>query len=182
MKKEIPKLLTDAFSEEEIQKICDTIKKKDEWYYYYFMFAIQTGMRRNEILALTWHDVDIWKNREITVPDPNQPRVRGPRFRKIPLDESLLGLVLNLTSPSRWVFQKTGKRMLGGTVTLFFRELSRELNVQINSKRMRRTYVTQLFKKINPSCREDWKKLQKLLGHKDISTTKSYFQRNMKEN
>ncbi|MBF0288080.1 MAG: tyrosine-type recombinase/integrase [SAR324 cluster bacterium] len=180
MKKELHKPQVDAFSEKEIQKICDAIKQKDEWYYYFFMFALETGMRRNEILALTWHDVDLWKKREITVPDPKQPRIRSPRFKKIPIDESLLGLVLNLTSPSRWVFQKTGKRMLGGTVTLFFKELSRELRIQINSRRMRKTYVTRLFKKINPSCREDWKKLQKIMGHKDISTTKSYFQRNMK--
>jgi len=179
MNTNFPRPLVEPLSKEDIQIICDVIKKKDSWYYYYFMFALNTGMRRSEILALSWHDVDIWKNREIIVPDPKQPRIRDPEGQRITINETLLGILLELCSPSRWVFQKTGKRMLGGTVTLFFSELGRSLDMVVSSERIRLTYAVNIFNKVNPSNRDDWKKIQKMLGHKEISTTKSYFQRNM---
>lgn len=179
MMKEAPIPLVEPLNQEDIRQICDAIEKKDNWYYHYLMFALHTGMRRNEILALTWHDVDIWKNREIIVPNPKALRFQDPQARRIPINETLLGLLLDLRSPSRWVFQKTGKRMLGGTVTLFFRELSRTLDIQVNSERIRWTYAVNVFNQVNPASREDWQEIQKMLGHKDVSTTKSYFQRNM---
>lgn len=182
MTNELSKPLVEPLQEEDIRKICDAIEKKDKWYYHYFMFALHTGMRRNEILALTWHDVDVWKHREIIVPNPKLPNRHDVNARRIPLNETLLGLLLDLRSPSRWVFQKTGKRMLGGTVTLFFRELSRSLNISVNSERIRWTYAVNVFNAVNPSSREDWRTIQKIVGHKDVSTTKSYFQRNMELN
>lgn len=169
----------EPLKEEEIQIISEAIQKKDPWYYHYFMFALHTGMRRSEILALTWHDVDFWKRREIIVPASNRLHYRDPKVRRIPIDEKLLGLLLDLCSPSRWVFQKTGKRMLGGTVTIFFYELSRQLNIVVNSERIRLTYAIKIYNEIKPSSREDWKLIQKRLGHKEISTTKSYFQRKL---
>ncbi len=170
------------FTTEEIECICEAIHKKDPWYYHYFMFALQTGMRRSEMLALTWHDVDLWKHREVIVPDPKRPRQRNRDGRRIPIDQALLSLLLDLRSPSRWVFQKTGKRMLGGTVTTFFGVLGRQLNIPMSSERMRWTYAHNLYKKIQPHHREDWKKIQKLLGHKELWTTKNYYQRNLEEN
>ena len=180
MNKELPRPLVEPLREKDIEKISDAILKKDKWYYHYFIFALQTGMRRYEILALTWHDVDMWKNREIKVPNPKSPHRRDRHARRIPINETLFGLLLDLRSPSRWVFQKTSKRMLGGTVTWFFRELSRSMNIQVNAERIRWTYAVDVYKRINPSSREEWRQVQKLLGHKDFSTTKSYFLRNMK--
>ena len=179
MKHELVKPLLEALSDKEIRKIGNAIKKKDPWYYHYFRFALHTGMRRNEILALTWHDVDMWKNQEIIVPNPQNPHQWDDKNRRIPLNETLLGLLLDLRSPSRWVFQKTGKRMLGGSVTLFFKELSQELGIAVHSERIRWTFAFNVFKEINPSSREDWRLLQKRVGHKDVSTTKNYFQRNL---
>ena len=164
------------FTEEEIQVVCDAIKAKDAWYYHYFMFALHTGMRRSEILALTWHDVDLWQHRQIRVPNLKNPHLDG-NFRHIPINETVLGLLLDLRSPSRWIFHKTGKRMLGGTVTLFFTELSRSVGIQITSERTRWTFAMSVFKQIAPSSSKDWKELQKMLGHKDQATTVSYFQR-----
>lgn len=172
----------EPLTEKEIERICKAIKQRDPWFYYYFMVALNTGMRRGEVLALTWHDVDLWKNREIIVPNPKNPRHRDPQARHISIDETLLGLLLDLRSPSRWVFQKTGRRMLGGAVTFFFSELSRDLGIQINSERVRWTYAMRIYKEISPSGRKEWEKIQKILGHKELSTTKSYFQRNMPNN
>lgn len=179
MKNDMPKTLAKPLSEQDIEKIGLAIQQKDPWYYHYFLFALHTGMRRNEILALTWHDVDMWKDREIIVPNSKMLTEKNSHTRRIPLNETLLGLLLDLRSPSRWVFQKTGKRMLGGTVTLFFSELSQELGISINSERIRWTYAHNVFQEINPSSKKDWQLVQKRVGHKDVSTTKNYFQRNL---
>lgn len=179
MSKELIRPLIEPLSEEEIQLICDEIQKKDPWYYHFFMFALNTGMRRSEILALTWHDVDFWKRREIIVPSAKRVHFRNPKTRRIPIDPTILSLLLDLCSPSRWVFQKTGKRMLGGTVTIFFGDLSRRLDIVVNSERMRLTYAANVYKDVQPSCREDWKEIQKRLGHTEVSTTRSYYQRKL---
>ena len=98
-----------------------------------------------------------------------------------PIDEILLGILLDLRSPSRWVFQKTGRRMLGSTVSLFFRDLSVQTSITVTSERIRMTYAMNRYHQLRPTSRKDWKILQENLGHRDISTTRSYFQRHFGE-
>ena len=169
----------EPFSEKEIAKILKTIQAKDPWYGYYFRFALLTGMRRSEILSLTWNYVDMWLRKEITVPKARHQNNQTPSARRIPITPELLTLLLDLRSPSKWVFQKTGKRMLGQTVSLFFRELSRDLGIYVNSERIRWTFAMRAYQQIAPSTAKEWKQLQHILGHRDGSTTKSYFLRNL---
>ena len=166
-------------SDDEIAKIESGIKERDEWYWNFFRFSLLTGMPRNEILSLTWHHVDIWKHLELQVPNIRAPRVNDPNSRRIKIDEELLGLLLEQRSPYRWVFQKTGKRMLGGTVTLFFSELSRDLDIAVTNERIRWTFAKCLHDSISPSTDEDWGIISTALDHKDLDTTREYFQRNL---
>jgi integrase len=169
-------------SHEEIAIIEQEIALRDTWYLRYFQFALYTGMRRGEILALTWHDIDLWCNRELIVPDPKQPYYRDSGLRRVPIDEKLLGLLLDLRSPSRWVFQKTGRRMLGRSVSMFFRDLSGEIGITVNSERIRLTFAMNQFLQVRPRSRRDWKILQHRLGHRDLYTTRSYFARHLGQN
>jgi len=132
---------TKPFTPEEIAQIKNALLDRDLWFYRYFIFALNTGLRREEILALTWHHIDIWKKSEITVPNLKNPRFREIHAPRISINEELLGLLLELRSHSRWVFQKTGKRMLGSMVTRFFREVSQNLDIQITSERMCCTFI-----------------------------------------
>lgn len=167
--------------DQEIERLCIEIRRRDLWYLHYFRFALLTGMRRGEILALTWHDIDLWQNRELIVPDPRNPYYRDPKSRKVPIEEALLSLLLDLRSPSRWVFQKTGRRMLGSTVSMFFRDLGRDTGISVTSERIRLTYAMHRYQTIRPQTRKDWKILQESLGHRDIYTTKHYFQRHLSD-
>lgn len=107
------------FSTQEVDQLCALLKERDLFFHHYFLFALHTGMRRNEILALTWHDVDLWKHREIVIPNPKRPRFRDHNARKIAIDETLLGILLDMRSPSRWVFQNLDAGCWGGCDAFF---------------------------------------------------------------
>ena len=171
-----------TLTNEEVLMVSSYLQERDLWFYHYFMFALHTGMRRSEILALTWHDIDLWNDQVISVPDPKRPRYRDPDTRKVDIDEFLLSLLLNLRSSSRWVFQVTGKRRLGGEVAVFFSRLARELSIPLGSERIRWTYAYHLYQKIKPMKKKDWLEIQCKLGHRDLSTTKNYYQRNLSSN
>lgn len=87
---------SDVYDEEQVRDFLAAAK--EEWYFMYFLIAASTGMRQNEILALTWDNVD-FKRRVIRVEkaikqnDKDGVIVGGPKtpssVRSIVMDEVL---------------------------------------------------------------------------------------------
>ncbi|WP_392562544.1 site-specific integrase [Orbus sturtevantii] len=83
---------------------------KIDWLYNVCFFALSTGARQNEILSLTWHNVD-FVNKLATVTAEN---AKSGRARSLPLNQSAIDLLrgLRFKSSDGYVFtRKNGKRV-----------------------------------------------------------------------
>lgn len=143
------------------------------------MFAywvLYTGMRRGELLALTWKDVDL-KNRTISITKSvyhinNTPALKTPKsaagVRTVPLMDKLLEKI------------KPGRGLVfpgpdGGYLTeMQFRKLWRtyasEANVECHPHQIRHAYATMLYENDI-----EVKDAQQLLGHAYATTTQDIY-------
>jgi len=158
------------------------------WFWSMVIRAIfYTGVRRRQIVALRWEDVDLeqgtWHvraetsktHREWMLPLPHA--VREDLLELYRRTEARLG-----TPPSKChqVFNVTlfhsrykGPQMDEQQLSTAFNRLSRALGERISPHRLRHTMATLL------ACQRDLKTLQEMLGHTNISTTLSYIHPDM---
>ena len=139
--------------------------------------AIYTGMRKGEILALQWKDVDFEKNRiyitKSVCHSGNNPVIKEPKTesgkRTIPLLSPLKNVLLKQKGrkPENFIISDTGDKPLTqkryDTIYNNFRE---QTGVQSGVHRLRHSFATIAFE-----CGLPDKTIQEILGHKDISTT-----------
>ena len=52
-------VVNDILTKQEVSKILDYLKTKDEWYYPIFYTWLSTGLRNSELIGLTWDAVDL---------------------------------------------------------------------------------------------------------------------------
>lgn len=87
------------------------------------LFALKTGLRRSEILAMRWNNIDL-KNRQLIIPNS-----KNGHSRTIPLSSSATTLLESLRSPEStrvdFVFPTTANAL-----RLAWRRLSKRANVQ----------------------------------------------------
>jgi integrase len=154
----------------------ETILNLDEiWLLPYI--AIMTGMRKGEILALQWKDID-FENNVIYVTKSiayrnNQPFVKSPKteagVRTVPMLQKLRARLLACESriPDHYIISDDGKSPLTNRryITLYDK-FRAETGVECAAHRLRHSFATKAYEGDVPA-----KSLQHIIGHKQISTT-----------
>ena len=150
-------------------------EKKDGWLFPYF--AIYTGMRKGEILALQWKDID-FENDLINVyksvyHDYDRPYIKEPKTeagkRKVPLLKPLKERLLAIENKTKdhYIFSDDGINPLKARrYNLLFNQYKEETGITCTAHQLRHSFATIAFENdISP------KDVQELLGHKQLSTT-----------
>jgi len=127
--------------------------------------ALNTGMRRGEILALRWKDVDLG-NRKITVRN-----AKNNETRVIPINQNLYQELLNHSKKSNgdYVFSNGEGRPFGDIKKGFLSALKRAGIEDFHFHDLRHTFGSHLVMQ-----GIDLKTVQQLMGHKDIKMTMRY--------
>ena len=141
------------------------------------LVALLTGLRKGEILALQWRDIDFGAN-TISVTKSVEhigktPHIKSTKtengVRLVPLLDMLKAKLEPLKSaPEKYIFsEKDGKEPLyEHRYTRLYNDYCRDVGITCTAHQLRHSYATIAVEEdVNP------KDLQNALGHADISTT-----------
>lgn len=187
----IPPQKRRALTEEEIELISNS------WQEHRMGYAVLTmlycGLRRGEVLALDWDDIDL-NNKIIHVTKSvfylsNQPIIKGPKsragIRDIPIPDFLVDIYKSIPKKNAvFLPSEKGQRMSEISYSRAWDSYEKFLNIQaggspgfggkgknividhITAHMLRHTYASLLYE-----AGVDIKSAQKFLGHSDIETT-----------
>lgn len=170
--KNLPKTKRHAASssDEEIIK-----RSADLWLFPYI--AIMTGMRKGEILALQWKDIDLEQGlihvTKSVYHEGDRPKIKEPKTeagnRIVPLLNPLKETfsAIEPRIPEQYVISDDGSSPLTNrrfiTLSNHFRK---ETGVTCTAHQLRHSFATIAFE-----CGLDPKTVQEIIGHKQLSTT-----------
>ena len=135
-----------------------------------FATLVLTGQRKDELVNLTWDDVDL--NRAILrVTAKGDFAPKDYEEREIPLPPELVGILRELPRTSTWVFPSARGNRLGPNEMLRrLKDVAERVAVKhATLHKFRHTYATRL---LEDGC--DIVTVQHLLGHSDLETTRKY--------
>jgi len=154
--------------EEERALIGAAMEDSTPFLYRIIRFALNTGMRKGEILGMRWEDVD-FKNASAVIP---APRAKGRRDRYVPLNTEAMAVLREIPTPldrSAVVFGNT----LGRPQQCLERHWRRALVASgvedFHFHDLRHTYASRLITR-----GVDLAVLKELLGHRDFTMTLRY--------
>jgi len=127
--------------------------------------ALNTGMRKSEILSLKWSQVDL-KNRKVTVIN-----AKNNESRVIPINQTLYQELLALSQNPRgeYVFSERNGRPFKDTKTAFLSAIKKVGIKDFRFHDLRHTFGSHLVMQ-----GVDLKTVQQVMGHKDIKMTMRY--------
>lgn len=143
------------------------------------LWALYTGCRRGELLALTWEDVDL-RARTVEITKSvyymgNSPHVKEPKtmagVRTVPILNALYRLIKDQRG-SGPIFPDpdTGGLMRESTFKRLWKAYASASGVNVTPHQLRHTFATMLFEAgVAP------KDAQELLGHSNLSTTEEIY-------
>lgn len=168
---DLPKTAREAASRSDEQIIKDNV---DLWLFPFI--ALMTGMRKGEILALKWKDIDFEKNyiyvTKSVAHDGNKPVIKTPKTeagtRTVPLLLSLKAELLKRKGkPDEYIVSDDGKTPLTNRrfITLYD-NYRKATGITATAHQLRHSFATIAFE-----ADLDPKSVQEILGHKQLSTT-----------
>ena len=139
------------------------------------MTALHTGMRKSELLNLTWSDID-FSQRTITVQSKDGWHTKNYKPRTLQLTPALYELLqahrrlhLEMGVQSEYVFTYQGKRIKRGIEDSLRTALKKARLVDVGLHTLRHTFASQLVMS-GVSLRD----VQELMGHQSFETTLQY--------
>ena len=147
----------------------------DVWLFPYF--ALMSGMRKGEILALTWGDIDFDRSliyvTKSLAHDNNQSFVKEPKIeagaRVVPLLLPLKEKLLKLRSKAKdtdILFSDGGKYYTNKRYETMYKSFKKATGAACTIHQLRHSFATVAFEAGVPA-----KTVQEVLGHKQLSTT-----------
>lgn len=148
-----------------------------------FRFMYYTGLRRKQVITLTWKDVDLTKRLVYLSAQGEKTDIE----RQLPLQANLtvslfeyrkkiMDSYSRALKPDGQLFNVTilNSRFKDGTMTEeqlsgFFRRLSQKVNFPVSPHMLRHTMATEIAKT------GQIKELQLILGHSDVRTTLDFY-------
>lgn len=170
--KGLPKTTRHAASKEDEEKV-----RNDAGAWLFNVIALNTGLRKGEILALQWSDIDLDEDliyvTKSVAHDGDRPVIDRPKtdaaIRIVPIVPDLKERLLKEPdrSPERFVISDDGNSPLTNRryQTLSTREKKRA-GTTFTAHRLRHSFATNAFE-----VGLDAKSIQEVIGHKQISTT-----------
>lgn len=194
----IEKKTKDFYSRSELQQFLETVKKYEsyDWYTMFRLFAF-TGIRRGELLALTWQDVDFKEktlainkalaegnNRKLIIQSTksessdriitlDEITVNTLRNWKVKQAEILIGFGHNAMNQNQLIFPQLQENQflnLGAPRNALVRITKKHELEMVNIHGFRHTHCSLLFEAGVPV-----KDVMERLGHSDIQTTMNIY-------
>lgn len=168
-----------SFTPEEVLIILNSIGDKN--FRDLVIFTLNTGLRVSEVINLQWKDISL-AQKVITIRNKEGFKTKSGRIRKIPLNESLVQLVNQLTKDSKGIFKffkpdeyvfvnKRKNRFERSFISRKFKEALRAHSFpeKYHFHCLRHTFITELIKRgVNINF------VKEIAGHSDIKTTMNY--------
>lgn len=138
--------------------------------------ALYSGMRKGEILALTWADIDFLRNvihvTKSVYHDGDRPYIKAPKTeagcRNVPLLPVLRDILLPLKGQDQeYIISDDGKKPLTDSrYHTIYKHYQEDVGIECTAHQLRKSFATRAVKADIPQ-----KVLSTILGHAQISTT-----------
>jgi integrase len=161
------------FSIEDFKKLIENIA--EEWFRDIVIIGAMTGMRRGEILNLTWNAIDL-ERRVIMIQSSDDYRTKRGKKRVIPMNDTVLAVLqrrkLTGYSPKFVFSDESGEKISRSALSVRFKRRVKKLKLdeRLHFHSLRHSFASWLVQSGAASIFE----VQKLLGHTNIKTTEIY--------
>lgn len=173
--KHLPKNLRDMPTDDDLQRVKDSVNCT---FGLFAFFALYTGCRKGELLALEWDDIDLF-DRSIEITKSvyfvsNNPHIKQPKtlagFRTVPIPNKLYEQIKGHKGRGLVFPGPTGRLITNGQFNRLWNAYKAESGVTATPHQLRHAYATMLFE-ADISAKD----AQELLGHSQLSTTEDIY-------
>ncbi|MBD65934.1 MAG: hypothetical protein CME62_12050 [Halobacteriovoraceae bacterium] len=177
IKIKLPDAKNAVLNKTEIDTLLTKANEANHNYYHHWVLALMTGMRKGELHALTWMDID-FENKVIAVTKSWNPKdglgpTKSTKNRYIPISNELHKFLIKLKSDSFNENQKVLEDTKGwntGDQSIVLKTFCKEIGITpIRFHDLRATFITQLLLRGVSLA-----KVMKIVGHASIKTTMGY--------